>query len=95
MRIAPAFWLCLTVSALLFSWHEVLSRNGWVHYAFAQIYFPDAGRRGLRIAWSLDTEISFYLMLPLFAVVLAVLTVRLRTVALLLAVALSIVVYFT
>jgi peptidoglycan/LPS O-acetylase OafA/YrhL len=72
LRIVPAYWLALTVLAYLF--HVVAMGAGWQgvasHYLFLQIYFPNAAVTGIPQAWSLCTEMSFYLFLPLYAAVI-------------------------
>jgi peptidoglycan/LPS O-acetylase OafA/YrhL len=69
LRIVPAYWLALTSFAYLF--HSVSIGPGWQgvasHYLFLQIYFPTAAANGIPQAWSLCTEMSFYLFLPLYA----------------------------
>ncbi len=69
LRIVPAYWLALTVLTYVF--HIVQLGPGWqgvaTHYLFLQIYFPTAIFFGITQAWSLCTEMSFYLVLPLYA----------------------------
>ncbi|MHB1785044.1 MAG: acyltransferase family protein [Acidimicrobiales bacterium] len=68
LRIVPAYWLALTVvtyglhAVSLGDWRSVLG-----HYGFAQIYRADWVLSGITQAWSLCTEMSFYLFLPLYA----------------------------
>ncbi len=72
LRIVPAYWLVLTVSAY---WLHVVKLANWRsalgHYGFAQIYRADWVLNGVTQAWSLCTEMSFYLFLPLYAAVVA------------------------
>jgi peptidoglycan/LPS O-acetylase OafA/YrhL len=72
-RIVPAYWLALTV--IVYVLHDVPMPYGWtgalVHYSFLQIYFPSAAFFGIGQAWSLCTEISFYLFIPLYAMAIA------------------------
>ncbi len=69
LRIVPAYWLALTV--LTYGFHSVALGPGWQgfvsHYFFLQIYFPAQSVNGIPQAWSLCTEVSFYLFLPLYA----------------------------
>ena len=69
LRIVPAYWLALTVLAYVF--HAISLGPGWqgvvIHYFFLQIYFPTAVTTGITQAWSLCTEMTFYLFLPLYA----------------------------
>ena len=69
LRIVPAYWLALTLLAYVF--HLVTMGPGWqgvvCQYLFLQIYFPTQIFFGITQAWSLCTEMSFYLTLPLYA----------------------------
>ncbi len=68
LRILPAYWLALTVIGLWLHLKGVFGPHGWTYYALVQIYAPGtvpAG--GLIAAWSLAVEISFYLVLPFYA----------------------------
>ena len=73
LRIVPAYWLALTLLTYVF--HLVSLGSGWqevvIHYAFLQIYFPKAVFFGIPQAWSVCTEMSFYLFLPLYAAAVA------------------------
>jgi peptidoglycan/LPS O-acetylase OafA/YrhL len=66
-RVLPAYWLCLAVVCLAV-------RPDWqlttVNIMVAQIYVPDALLHAFTQTWSLSTEISFYLLLPLVFVAL-------------------------
>ena len=69
LRIVPAYWLALTLLTYVF--HLVSLGPGWQgvvsHYFFLQIYFPTQILNGITQAWSLCTEMSFYLVLPFYA----------------------------
>jgi peptidoglycan/LPS O-acetylase OafA/YrhL len=69
LRIVPAYWLALTMLTYVF--HLVTMGPGvgeaLIHYFFLQIYFPRAVFFGIPQAWSICTEMSFYLFLPLYA----------------------------
>lgn len=70
VRIFPAYWLALAVSTWLL--HLQLG-DWWGHlrfYGLLQIYWGDTVLGGLTQAWSLCTELSFYLFLPLWAAAL-------------------------
>ncbi len=73
LRIVPAYWLALTV--LAYGFHAVTVGPGWQGvvslYFFLQIYFPGQVVHGIPQAWSLCTEMAFYLFLPFYAAVLA------------------------
>ena len=67
VRIFPAYWLALGVSIWLV--HPNLG-DWWGHVRFfglLQIYWGDTVLGGLVQAWSLCTELSFYLFLPIWA----------------------------
>lgn len=68
-RIVPAYWLAFLVVSYVM--HGDTIRHGWkalaVYLGFAQIYFPHYVLSGITQAWSLCTEMSFYLALPLWA----------------------------
>jgi peptidoglycan/LPS O-acetylase OafA/YrhL len=65
LRIVPAYWAALTVAALV-SAPEVFDRP-LLFYGFAQVYDPDTAFQGIAVAWSLCVEVTFYVMLPFFA----------------------------
>ncbi len=69
LRILPAYWLALTLLAYVF--HSVTMGPGWQgvvsQYLFLQIYLPTQIFFGITQAWSLCTEMTFYLFLPLYA----------------------------
>jgi peptidoglycan/LPS O-acetylase OafA/YrhL/glycosyltransferase involved in cell wall biosynthesis len=72
-RIIPAYWLAFLVISYVLHADQV--RHGWaalpIYLGFGQIYFPYYVLSGVTQAWSLCTEMSFYLMLPLWAGLLA------------------------
>lgn len=67
VRIFPAYWAALFVSTRLL---DLNLGDWWGHvrfYGLLQIYWGDTVLGGLVQAWSLCTELSFYLVLPLWA----------------------------
>lgn len=71
-RIIPAYWVAFIVATYVLransggaSWKGPL-----VFLGFAQIYFPQYVLHGLSQAWSLCTEMTFYLMVPFYALAL-------------------------
>ena len=70
LRIMPAYWLALVVTSyvmhanpkVLPGWHSVL-----IYLGLVQVYIPSHALTGISQSWSLDTEIAFYLFLPLWA----------------------------
>jgi peptidoglycan/LPS O-acetylase OafA/YrhL len=78
LRIVPAYWVVLTLTALVFhnqilwTWKGALS-----YYGFAHIYtYGPGGMPGFGQFWSLDIEMSFYIFLPMFALLLQLLSYR-------------------
>ena len=68
-RIVPGYWVAYLVVTYLFG-ADVTARGWWspvVDMGFAQIYPPSEVTRGISQAWSLCTEMSFYLLLPVWA----------------------------
>jgi peptidoglycan/LPS O-acetylase OafA/YrhL len=71
LRIVPAYWLALTVLAIWPGLSLVFSDHFWVYYGFLQVYNPFWILGGLGIAWSLCIEVTFYLLLPFYAMAVA------------------------
>ena len=69
LRIVPAYWVALTVTTYVLHVTKIDPgiRQVAIHYLFLQIYFPSSATMGLGQAWSLCTEMSFYLALPAIA----------------------------
>lgn len=71
LRILPAAWIAVVAAAVLLPHPEI----GLGHYlqiaTMTQIYTPQPSVPGLTQLWSLSTEVAFYLLLPVFAVLLA------------------------
>lgn len=70
LRIAPAYWVALTLLAIWPGLDGVFTRDAWVYYGFAQSYRNEWMMKGIGPAWSLSVEVSFYALLPLLAVLL-------------------------
>jgi len=76
LRIAPAYWVALTILALLPGIYGVFTDNWWVYYGLLQNYpiyslsadcSSDVLRCGITPVWSLGIEVGFYVALPFFA----------------------------
>lgn len=74
LRIIPAYWVALTVLVVILDTRE---RNDissisdvTAYYGFLQIYSESTLVGGLQQAWSLCTEMAFYVFLPLWAMVM-------------------------
>jgi len=70
LRIVPAYWLALTVLAIYPGLPGVFTHRWWYYYFFLQVYNHDVSIGGIVIAWSLCVEVSFYLLLPFYAVLI-------------------------
>ncbi len=72
VRIYPAYWVALLVSAW---WLDTVHLGGrWDQLSFltlTQVYRGPTALGGLVQAWTLATEVSFYVFLPLWAAALA------------------------
>ena len=71
LRILPAYWLALTALAIYPGLSGLFGPKSWVYYAFGQDYSADTLLNGDAPAWSLGTEVVFYALLPLYALILA------------------------
>jgi peptidoglycan/LPS O-acetylase OafA/YrhL len=69
LRILPAYWLAVALCLLLLPANAGLrGPRVWLRYlTLTQVYSPGLQRHGLTQAWSLCTEVAFYLLLPLLA----------------------------
>ena len=80
LRIVPAYWVALTAAALFGAVDGV---HGWkgivVYFGFLQIYDSHRILHGIPAAWTLCIEMSYYLVLPLYAAAVAVLGSRDRS----------------
>ena len=87
LRIYPAYWVALTVLAIVPGLVGVLSEKWWLFYSLGEylhpitnpdICPPDQGYNcGLLQSWTLTVEVTFYIVLPLFAALTAAIARRL------------------
>ncbi len=63
LRIIPGYWVALIALAPIL----VFAHPPIVNFFFLQIYRPAWDRSGIGPAWSVCVEMSFYVLLPLFA----------------------------
>jgi peptidoglycan/LPS O-acetylase OafA/YrhL len=74
LRIVPAYWVALTILVVIIDArerHDISSLGDVVvYYGFLQIYSDSTVVGGLQQAWSLCTEMAFYVFLPLWALVM-------------------------
>jgi peptidoglycan/LPS O-acetylase OafA/YrhL len=70
-RIVPAYWVALTITALWLGKDDVFSAAGiGTYYGFFQVYRHSTVTGGIGQAWSIDTELVFYGLLPLWGLLL-------------------------
>jgi len=68
LRIVPAYWVTLFLLVYVFGVVRIASvGDAIVYFCFLQIYDNRHLGGGINQAWSLCTEISFYVALPLYA----------------------------
>jgi peptidoglycan/LPS O-acetylase OafA/YrhL len=71
LRIFPAYWLALI--AVLYVFHQATAptaKDGLAFFSLTQIYSKERVLGGLIPAWTLCTEIAFYVFLPVYVWVL-------------------------
>ncbi len=80
VRIAPAYWAALTITAIVPGMVGAFTDNWWVYYGLLQnfpVYTPTGTCEeatfacGVPVAWSLTIEVLFYMLLPLFVLAMA------------------------
>jgi peptidoglycan/LPS O-acetylase OafA/YrhL len=70
-RIVPAYWVALTIVALWLGLSDVFTASGiGTYYGFFQVYRHATVTGGIGPAWTIDTEIVFYALLPAWALLL-------------------------
>ena len=68
LRIVPAYYVALTVIAIVLGYSYVFSPSGIpTFYGFVQVYRPGWALRAMPQAWTLCIEVAFYALLPLWA----------------------------
>lgn len=67
LRIVPAYWTALTLLAIFPGIVGVFSGDWWRYYLFAQLYSARTVGGGIPVAWTLSVEVSFYVLLPIWA----------------------------
>ena len=69
LRIAPGYWVALTIVALWIGISNVFTAGGIAsYYGFAQIYRAETFDGGLIQAWTIAVEVVFYAFLPVYAI---------------------------
>jgi peptidoglycan/LPS O-acetylase OafA/YrhL len=67
LRILPAYWFALTVLAIWPGITGAFSDDWWRYYFFLQLYDTETLGLAIPVAWTLCVEVTFYLVLPLWA----------------------------
>lgn len=67
LRIVPAYWLALTLLSLYPGISGVFSPDWWRYYLLLTLYSHRTLVNGIPVAWTLCVEVSFYVVLPLWA----------------------------
>lgn len=78
LRIIPAYWIALTAVALFGNGAASVREHPPAYYGFAQVYSDETRAGGIGQAWTLDVELTFYIVLPLVAALLGLLAWRSR-----------------
>jgi peptidoglycan/LPS O-acetylase OafA/YrhL len=68
LRILPAYWTALTVLAIFPGIVGVFTGDWWRYYFFLQEYSNRTIGQGIPPAWSLCVEVTFYISLPVWAI---------------------------
>ena len=67
LRIIPVYWIALLALAVFSSKAEPLPGGALRYFLFGQIYDHRTIVHGISQAWTLDVEVTFYLLIPVFA----------------------------
>jgi peptidoglycan/LPS O-acetylase OafA/YrhL len=68
-RIVPAYWVALVGIALWIDLESVFDRP-WLHFTFLHIYNQTDLLTGVGHTWTLAVEMTFYLFLPVWAILM-------------------------
>jgi peptidoglycan/LPS O-acetylase OafA/YrhL len=68
LRIVPAYWLALTVLSIWPGLAGTFDHTWWIYYGYIQNWHSNWIAGGLAPAWSLCVELSFYAVLPFYAI---------------------------
>jgi peptidoglycan/LPS O-acetylase OafA/YrhL len=73
LRILPAYWVAMLTLGLLDSAHTpgVFGDQWWVYWGLLQSWSKETIISGIGVAWSLSVEAAFYVLLPLYAGLMA------------------------
>jgi peptidoglycan/LPS O-acetylase OafA/YrhL len=68
LRIVPPYWVALTLLAIFPGITGPFSSDWWRYYFFLQAYSSHTISQGIAPAWTLCVELTFYVSLPLWAI---------------------------
>jgi peptidoglycan/LPS O-acetylase OafA/YrhL len=73
LRILPAYWVAVVALGLLDAEHTpgVFGRDWWVYFGLLQSWSQETIIQGVGVAWSLSVEAAFYVLLPVYATLVA------------------------
>jgi len=73
LRILPAYWVAVLTLGLLDSQHTkgVFGDQWWVYWGLMQSWSRETVLNGVGVAWSLSVEAAFYVLLPVYAGLMA------------------------
>ncbi|HWJ50965.1 MAG TPA: acyltransferase [Solirubrobacteraceae bacterium] len=66
-RILPGYWTVLTVLAIFPGIVGVFTGDWWRYYGYLQLYSARTQGGGIPVAWTLCVEVTFYILLPFWA----------------------------
>jgi peptidoglycan/LPS O-acetylase OafA/YrhL len=70
LRILPGYWTALTLLAIFPGVVGVFTGDWWRYYGYLQLYSAHTRNGGIQVAWTLCVEVTYYIALPLWAVLL-------------------------
>jgi peptidoglycan/LPS O-acetylase OafA/YrhL len=70
LRILPAYWAALTLLAIFPGIAGVFTGDWWRYYGYLQLYSTAGRSSGIQVGWTLCVEVSFYIVLPLWVILM-------------------------
>ena len=70
LRIVPAYWVALTLITIWLGLSGVFTAKGVVYFGFLQVYDPATRLGGIPLAWTLCSEVVFYSLVPVYALMM-------------------------
>jgi peptidoglycan/LPS O-acetylase OafA/YrhL len=66
LRILPGYWTALTLLAIFPGVVGVFTGDWWRYYGYLQLYSAHTRNSGIQVAWTLCVEVTYYIALPLW-----------------------------